>query len=193
MPALPVIADIIRCTISRSDGAGRTANNVLHFESAGYDEGALMTALNANVDRAMWDCVWDGYTVITINLLPLDGVSATHTFTPDTPLDWTGEATGDQIPQVAGILKLRTGVRGRSQRGRLYLGACGESIVSQGFLASGTRDEMELKWNTFQNDMHTDGFDQVVASYTLGTALPVSSSVMELACGTQRRRQSQLR
>jgi hypothetical protein len=193
MPGLPIIEDVVRVAVTRDDGGGRTASNVMHFHSAGFDEGTLWAALQANVDRAMWDCVWNGYTVITVDMLPLDGVSATHTYTPDTPLDWTGEAAGDCIPAVAGLLKLRTGVRGRSHRGRLFLGAVGESIVSQGFLATGTRDEMELKWNEFQNGMHTAGFDQLVASYTEGTALPVANSVMEIAVATQRRRQDQLR
>lgn len=193
MGALPVIADVIRTTIHREDGQGRSANNVLHFESTGYDVAALNTNLQASVTRTLWDPIWAGYGAITLNYLPLDGTSATTTIIPTTMLDFTGEGTGELIPAEAALIKLRTGQRGRSHRGRIYLGGIGEDRNVNGAITTATVTELQSDWTDFVDDMATAGTPLVVASYKLATAHTVTSIVAETIAGTQRRRQSQLR
>ena len=193
MPALPVITDVIRTTVHREDGQGRSANNVMHFLSPGYDVNALdLNFQTANV-RAMWDPIWDGYGFITLNYLPLDGTSATTTIIPGVPADFTGEGTGELIPAESALIKLRTGLRGRSHRGRIYLGGIGEDRNQDGANTSATVSELQDVWSTFVSDMDTAGTPLHVASYTLATSSPVVSVLAETIAGTQRRRQSQLR
>jgi hypothetical protein len=191
--SLPVIANVIRTTISRLDGQGRSAHNVMHFHSDSYSVSGLDTALQANVDRAMWDPVWEGYGAITLNYLPLDGTSATTTVIPTTMTDWTGEGTGELIPASAALIKLKTGLRGREHRGRIYLGGIAESVQSAGAIASATVTELQSKWSTFVEDMFTSSCPLLVASYKLATASEVQFITAETMAGTQRRRQTQLR
>lgn len=188
-----MIADCIRTTISRLDGTGKSAHNVLHFRSVDYDVASLDAALQANVVRAMWDPIWEGYGAITLNYLPLDGTSATTTIIPTTMTDFTGEGSGELIPASSALIKLRTGERGREHRGRIYLGGIGEDRQVAGAITTATVTELQSVWDTFTADMVTALHPLGVASYKLAELNDVTSIVAETMAGTQRRRQSQLR
>src|ERR1041384_2513624 len=124
MPPLPVIADVFRGVLRWSNGGlGAHAVNVLnvHTNASGKTAQQVYTCLDAHVTASMWGFVSTGASVITVDILPLDGSSATQSFSTGGVAKWTGTATGETIPQVAEIIKLQTGIRGPSHRGRIYL------------------------------------------------------------------------
>ena len=115
---LPVISGVRRCSIIGSMGAQEIVN-VVHVvggssdADASDDVGAAWTAMMAEHGVISSD-----YTAHSINVLLLDGSSATSSFIP---AGWSlaGSNVGASVPaQVAMIFTLRTALGGRSRRGR---------------------------------------------------------------------------
>jgi hypothetical protein len=138
----------------------------------------------------MWDVMNASTTCFEIDITPLDGVSATYVYVPATPSHWAAGATsGDNLPQVAAIVKLQTALRGRSHRGRVFLPFVAEGKVANGVLASGNVTNVQSGWSSFVSSLSGGGFTLVVASYTVGHKFDVTSVVAESLAATQRRRQ----
>jgi hypothetical protein len=190
MPPLPVINDVYRVALEWVDAAGRTAVNVLHVHAPALTPSAIATAFSDNVTDNMLLSVVDDATVDRYAITPLDGVSATEVFTA---ANWTGGGSGDQIPQVAGLVSLRTPLRGREHRGRIYLPYGAEGGQSDGRWIGDTLTAPGPAWTTFATVMDGAGATLVVASYKLSTATAVSSLNWESHTATQRRRQERVR
>jgi hypothetical protein len=197
---LPVITGVYRASfIWESSQFPGNAVNVMHFQGLGttHTPSDLVTALNASVTSTMWFPI-GAATITTLNIIALDGTSATETHPTSGGVKWSGGQSGDMTAQVAAIIKLQTGLRGRNRRGRVYLPWLSEVAVSHGSLVSGMTDTVTPAWTTFQEAMQTGAppnFVLGVASYDRahnGAAPafhPATNLVCESLTATQRRRQ----
>jgi hypothetical protein len=213
MAPLPVIDGIHRVAFQWRIGAGgQTAVNVMHFHGASVDPGGLRTAIDTNVTATMWTGIVSTAAVYQLTITPLDGASATQLFSVS-GTKWAGTITGsDFVPQAAAIVSLRTALRGRRNRGRIYLPFYSEQNIQNGTVF-GTLTAVQAAWDAFRAAMKTASWPLHIASYghslhrtrspgggyvlTPVTWPPVSNEVIsssyELNLGTQRRRQSRLR
>jgi len=132
----------------------------------------------------------NGVTMESVDIIALDGASATQPFAITNSAD--GQATGEILPAYAAVVGLHTNHRGPQGRGRIYLGPIGESASVHGFLPTESPGEITTAWSDFANDMQGDGFTLVVASYVHEVAYTVSGISVRQALGVQRRRQNQL-
>jgi hypothetical protein len=187
---LPVINDVFRCSFEWTYGTSTlAATNVLHFRASGLNPATLATALDAHITTAMWSFQNTNSKVAQINITPLDGSSVTFPFVTGGGAKYTGSGGGlDMMVQVCNIVKLVTGKRGRSYRGRLYLPWVAEGKQTDGTLDATTVTACDTAWIAFHTAMTAAGADLVVASYTLATAEDVVGVIVERSVATQRRR-----
>lgn len=166
---LPIIADVFRVTLNWVDSlTPQGAHNVLHFKTSASGKTPLevYSCLNTHVTQAMWDFTTTQASVASVSVTPLDGTSAAVQFATASPAKWTGGGTGNAIPQVAGVVKFATGLRGSANRGRIFLPYVGEGEYDQGNLADVAA--LTTAWVTFLNDIITDGTTPMalgIASY----------------------------
>lgn len=201
---LPTIPGEWRVALNWHTSGGLTATNVMHIGTAtsGVFPPAVMALLDAHVTAAMWGTVGGQWSVGDVAITALDGTSSTHHFIPASPSHWEGGTGGDVVPGVASIVKLTTGVRGRANRGRLFLPSPAESQMANGRLTDGTEVTAGVAWNAFQAALVADATTPAaldVASYDRrhsgagahGTG--VQTIIVEQVLATQRRRQTRLR
>lgn len=187
MPPLPTIADTYRVTLNWNAAHGVEPRNVLHFRKASSDEADLAAALEDHFGDAMWEPVQQDWAFTTVDILKLDGTSATQVF----PVPAQGSLTsGDGIVEAACIISLRTAQRGSRGRGRIFLGPLAESKQSQGIYTGGTT--VGAVWAAFADNMFLDSWELVVASYVHADAHRVSSIHNDSVIGLQKRRRDQL-
>lgn len=198
MATLPVIPDGFRVALNWSNSGGGYAVNVMHFVTLGLDKTAtqVWTNLNDKISANLWEYIGTTLSVATVDITPLDGLSATETFATGTPAKWTGKVNGDVIPQMAGVIKLTTPFRGRSARGRLYLPGICESQQNNGTLLNTSVATAQTAWTAFVAAVEADAttpMAMVVASYKNASAAAVTGVTVESKAGTQRRRMTRLR
>ena len=187
---LPVIANTFRVALLWKTGGGLVAVNVIHVRSTTLDPTGIFLALSGTVTQDTWSYVASAAHVDEVHITPLDGVSATQVFLTAGGVQWQGSAGGDFIPASCSIVSLRTGTRGRSFRGRVYLPFLVEGQQQNGVLSAGGLANWQEAWDDMIGDL---GATLVVASYKLRVATAVTSALCEGLAATQRRRQSQLR
>ena len=191
MTPLPIIGDTLRVALQWTDPVfPRKSVNVMHFHSVGYAMSTFWTALDANVTALMWGHTGTNSQIDQVTIIPLDGGGAGLIQATGGPAKWRGtDSSNVPIPQASAIVKLTTGTRGRSNRGRVYLPWVNEDIAAAGQLDATRRSAMNGAWATFRSAMLAAGFPLVVASYKHSTALNVLATDVEAYLGTQRRRQ----
>jgi hypothetical protein len=189
---LPVIANTYRVAFNwTNDANAQIAENVMHFIAPGSSALAVAEAIDGAVTSAMFQTIASNAGCDTLSVTPLDGTSATLNYTT-TSEHFTGSASGDFSPASAVVVSLGTGLRGRSHRGRLYLGFTAEGVISDGSIEAGTASSLQAAWLAFIDELDA-GVTWAVASYKLATAQAVSSVGVKAAIGTQRRRQTRVR
>lgn len=198
MAHLPVIANVTRCALNWTHSDGQIATNVIHIlgPGGGYTDAQLRAGLDAAMDAAQWGSASVNATVSDLALTPLDGSSATTHSPPATPSKWTGGNPDPFSPATAVIVKLQTGFRGRSKRGRIFVPFTSTTVLTDGAVESATATNMATAWQDFQDDLNagTPSFTMVVASYKLASEEVVIPPIsVELVAATQRRRQGRLR
>jgi hypothetical protein len=188
---LPVIANTVRVSLNWiAPASSLTAANVLHFRKSGGTASDLVTKIDSHVAAGMWGTVSHLAQVDNIVATPLDGGTVSATLPTGSPTKWQGAGgSGDFIPQAATVIKLLTGKRGRSYRGRIFLPFLPEASQSQGNIVTGDVDAEAAAWVTFQTAMIADGWIPVVASYVHATAEAITGVSGEYKAATQRRRQ----
>ena len=192
-----MIADTYRVTLPWQDvgvTVGVKPVNVLHVHNptaiASSVATDIATVLAAHA-AAMFDTLYTGLTLPGIVVLPLDGVSSEiEEAVSGSP---HGGGSGGVLPAVATVVSLHTAQRGSRGRGRVYVGPMGETQVSNGSVAGASLSTMLAGWGAFQGGLAALGSDFCVASYKHADQHPVSSIRLDTLCGTQRRRQNQLR
>lgn len=193
MGHLPIISNVYRVALIWSSVEGGSAVNVMHFQRASSTAATVANTIDANVSAGMWSAQTTDTKVVQINVTPLDGSSATYQLAV-TGAKWAGTAgPTDVIPQGANIVKITTGQRGKSYRGRLFLPFVCESQSANGVIGSGAVTAGQTAWTAFLNAMSTATQPLVVASYKLGTYTLASSVIYETKMATQRRRMTRLR
>lgn len=168
------------------------AVNVLHFHQDTANPNDLFIKLDAHLDPRMWNCVSTSQRIVELDLTVLDGSTATVSFIPPNTTKWKGSAGGENIPALAAVVKKTTAIRGRTGRGRTYVGPATESENDGGRLLSTTATNLAAGWTAFQSAMIADDIREVVASYKDGTAFTVLNYTVRNAYGTMRMRQSRL-
>lgn len=186
---LPIIADTYICAISYVCGTVPFANVLCVSKPAS----------NAALVGAAFESCW----FATNSFNKLTSTTMTYKTIRTTPLDGSGLAdirditarTGGIVGNVApanvcGLFTFRTGTRGRSYRGRMYLGA----VQSVYLNANGTQWQSSYitAANTaitaWQGALVTNGLTHEVLSRKLGVATPVLQIVPRQYIGSQRDR-----
>lgn len=192
---LPVISNIWRCAFVWSDGAGQRAVNVMHFNDGDEtgDPLDLVAALVTNTQAHQFDGISEDCFVQELQITPLDGVGATRIEPLGFGSAWTGAGGADFMPQVACLVKLQTGLRGRSRRGRIFLPFISEGGVTDGHLAGTWATDGPTAWEAWRAAMATAHWELQVASYLDSISTSVTLATLEQFTATQRRRQSRNR
>lgn len=194
---LPIIADTIRGAIE-----GHCANqhhwaNVMHFRKTGALTFAAAIALLDPILFATYNTAsgggqpWKAYAptaagVERAEYTPLDGTSATTVVTHTL----AGTGVAEALPaSVSLVVTLRTALRGRSHRGRVYTGPYAEdSNTALGVPLGATLTGVQLQWADLITRLVGTGVSMVVASYKLATSENVTAVTTDSRWDTQRRR-----
>lgn len=196
---LPVIPNCYRIALPWQDLGGSVGVrpvNVIHVSSIGSTASAVGSVVAAELvlhGNLMFDVLYTGLTLPSINVLALDGVSAgvDVAVSPSTH----GGGGGGVLPQVAAVVSFHTGHRGSQGRGRCYVGPMGETQVDNGHVTPVSAGNMLTAWQAFQTGLNAaiPNCTHGVASYKHAAFYPITNLRLDSVCGTQRRRQNQLR
>ena len=190
---LPIITNVFRTTLNWQITGGPAAHTVMHFNCATGGTAAVFAALSTNVTSTMWMAQIGTCLITSVSILPLDGIAATVIYSTGSGTKWGGPQVGDYVVAPSVLVKLTTGARGPSHRGRAFLPYPAEAAIANGALSGSTQGSMQTAWNTFYTAMSSAAVIPVVASYKHSTATNVQSYFVENLLGSQRRRQSRLR
>lgn len=180
---------------------GQTFVNVLHFKkTSGSIDAAALTALNTELTKLYGGASYGGGGVNLLNNCPAATVTLDVTYTP---LDGsaastvlaiaaTGSGTTDLLPgETCPIITLRTALRGRSFRGRVYLPAQHDtSQSSTGAVGTGVITAYNAQLAGFITALTAINWQWVVASYLLSQATPVTTALLRNYYAVQRRRRA---
>lgn len=167
MPFVP-INDAIKAVITFENTAGNQAVNVLYFqdEAAGSPATRLALLQADIVDwlGTSWDTVANqDWSAVGLDLRYMN--SETDYFLT-TGLDIPGLLTGNPMPsEVTIAISLRTGLTGRSYRGRLYHVGIGEDNTEGDFISDGYRTNLIAAYASLVADPQTNDFYWGVASF----------------------------
>ena len=197
MPPLPVITNVFRVTLPwQSASQVVKPVNVFHVRTTSASLSAIGTLLAGQLAAHggdMFNALYTGYTLPSIEILPLDGVTTTYLQAVTGMTAPSG--SGGVLPALAQVVSFHTTQRGSRGRGRLYCGPVGETQVNDGSMNSTTNATTLGGWQAFITGISggTPSTNLVVASYVHADAHDVTSIRVDTVCGTQRRRQNQLR
>ena len=192
MPGPIIIANAFLVTLDWSRYLGVQPRNVLGFTSTG-DKVHVGTVVAASVTTSMFDNMEAGHILKSVTALPLDGASASY-IAPVSGV--AGAQTVNHIePPLAGIVSMKTALRGPAHRGRVYVGPCSTQAILDGVILVGIVSAMQTAWNNFlaRCVAATPPVVPVVVSRKHLTTAVIGQGVVEATAGTQRRRQTQLR
>jgi len=196
MAPIPTIPNVYRIQVEWDSTVAVTPVNVFHVRALSGTASAIgtavATALSAHTPQ-MWDPLYTGIIAHSILVTPLDGTTAGFDVPLGTPID--GGGSGGLLPQVCAVVSLKSTQRGSRGRGRMYVGPVGETQVTDGNLAGTSQSNMLTAWGAFVNSLNsgTPSIQLVIASYKHADAHDVTNIRVDTVCGTQRRRQNQLR
>lgn len=197
MPSLPIISGVYRLANNYTCGEGTFTNIWWLDVGASVDPEGLgndfIDAYTYSTTPSMKALHSSAVTFVDVVVTPLDGTSSSQTVQYGAGVHGTG-TTPPVSAQTAGIITWETGDRGRSNRGRTYLGG----------LPAGLLDSDGARWSTsFTTDANSwiptfvdrllnhsssgsVGLD--VVSIKNGTAKPIVSWTPRRYTGTIRRR-----
>src|SRR6185503_9051010 len=135
---------------------GPPTHNVIHImkdPARSYTYlGDNFAARLAEVDvNGLASAIGTEYRLDSVDITPLDGTSVTRHIARGSSSWPVGESGAEIIPQACALVKLETAVRGRSYRGRIYIGAVGETAQYVFFLDDTPRDNMTAAWVDLAN------------------------------------------
>lgn len=185
---LPIIPFCFRCVFHwNSLGGADHAVSVQHFSSPDLALDSVAAAIDASVQTHQFEGLTDDTIAETVDVTPLDGTTATQTFGLN---NWHGSSgSGDPLIGQAIMVEGQTGIRGPSNRGRLFLPSPVESVVTTGELILANANEIAAAWNDYQTALIAADLAMGVASYTLQVFNPYVSFKVPTRLGRIRRRQ----
>jgi hypothetical protein len=190
MAALPVIPGVYLISISYVQGESQLANVFSVLSSSPTTPTDVATHVQGAwfLTNSIADQQSNIVTYNQLSVTPLDGSSL------PTLVDLTAEsggiAGGLSAVQSCLVTTFRTNERGRSGRGRMFLGG----IPSAGLNSDSTRwdtspvNNMNTAWGIFMGDLLTHDLSMVVLSRKLGDARVITDRRVNSYLGTQRRR-----
>jgi hypothetical protein len=198
---LPVITNVVRVACIGHTSLGTRFINVLHLaRTAGTASAADFPGLVTELNRLYGGATYGGGG---LNLLSVTNASCAleqYQFTllngsaATVPLTATAAGTGAVAAapaEVAMVITLRTGIRGRSFRGRMYLPSPTVSnLLANGNLGAGMLTAFPIQCSGFNTALAALTYTWVVASYLHATAQAITSWTMDAAPDVQRRRKS---
>jgi hypothetical protein len=190
---MPVIPHVYRVAINHKGSSGVHTTNVIHVRMPDDpSEAGVIATLDAQAGtNNLFGPVASGYASAgtTLAVTKLDGVSPTVE-SPVTATAWDCAGSGDPVPEAALGLTLRTAKRGRSFRGRLFIGPLTEAAINNGIVSSSIVTGLSSSWSTFATDIAGagTGYALVVASYHLSSAENVTNVEGHFDMRTQRQR-----
>lgn len=188
---VPVLPNVWQARLVWSSAsAPRRAVNDLYFldEFSAYAADGVNGALAANFSVDMWKNVTSAASISNIQITKLDGVTASTDFLTGSGAQYTGDGDTDLILQGSQVVTLRTGLIGRSHRGRIYLPWIGGGNQISGVINAGDTVIAQAGWTAFHGGMTTAGLPPVVVSRVLNASFPVTSITVQPFLKTQRRR-----
>lgn len=193
MPPLPTIPGVFRITLPFVGVEGVNPANVFHFDTELTDLDDIGAAFDTGwqaaraVDEPLW-VMTDTCIASTIDILPLDGASATHTYTLGTVIQ--GNSSGDFIPEAAAVVSLKTAQRGARGRGRKFIGPLCESRQADGKIPGVDIDHLRDGWTALLSEFSDPVADirLGIASYVHADFHPVTSFAVDSFTGVLRRR-----
>jgi hypothetical protein len=193
---LPVIADVIRTSVEGVTNQGHHWANVLHFRKVGATSFAAAIAtldplllnhytVNSGAGLNFRTFLPTVASIQAFRYTPLDGVTASTVISHVLAgLD----AAEPLAPSLCVVCTLRTALRGRSNRGRAYIGPFTESQNNFGSVNPILATGFAVQWNNFLATLVGTGLSLVVASYLHSSATNVTSVTVDTKWDTQRRR-----
>lgn len=178
---------------------GELIVNVYHFTTASPITTVNLTALAAVLaDMFITDMAGLYSTdlslqqVVATDVSEADGIQIVY----NTGLPVAGGSANDSAPNnVAVVMSLRTGLTGRSRRGRNYYGGIDETLIAGNTPSAGFQSNMFTANDNMQLAADTLGFTWVVASYRhLGAprvtalATPITTLIMDARSDSMRKR-----
>lgn len=200
MPPLPPTPGVTRAVLNATLN-GIPVANVLHFDQPGGGTSPNPANLAARLAgwwaASMKTLVTSNYSLVNVTTTDLDPAGAPSTIYT-TGLPNSGTLSGDSLPgNCALVISLRTALRGRSYRGRIYHCGLGESQTLLNQVQVPARDSIRTAWDqllTFVQAGQPDYRLGVLSYYTNGTLrsqglfTPVVSTSADTRIDTQRRR-----
>jgi len=203
---LPVIPNMVQVAITYGPAAW-FCTNVLNCDTAEDDLQVIAAAVADGwyLENSIATLQSNDVDLIQVAVTPFDGASGATVFSP-AEIGNEGStgvvASAPVSPQVAGVITWRTGLGGRSFRGRSYVGGFGQLAVDEvtGTVATGSQDEWSAAPGVFMGAIGTfAGIELVVLSLIEDgverespLANVVTSYVSRNAMRTQRRRASRV-
>lgn len=194
---LPVIANTFRTTVRGTTPDGDQWVNVLHFRKSGalsfpaavaiLDPLLLSHYQTNNGAGSSWRSnAPTSSAIVDFAYTPLDGSSATTVIAHGL----AGASAGTVIPaNAAFVITLRTGLRGRSFRGRVFQGPLQSNFIgATGRTSAAIALSIATQWNNFLTALVGTGVSLVVASYNLSIATDVATCTTDTRIDSARRR-----
>jgi hypothetical protein len=132
------VPDGCKVTWAYTDGDTVCSNTLWYTQPGAWDQAdmtALATAINNRLTADFDNLISEDFSGIDVKAYDMrsqDGPVSTVTST------WEGQVVGEAAPaQCAGVVTLRTGNRGRSGRGRIYIGGLSNTNITTNELSSG--------------------------------------------------------
>lgn len=193
MPHLPVIADVFRVAIVHGTADNKRSVNVINVRTtSGRTPSQVAHDLDLSVTTLHpFIALHSAYNIdhVKLQVTKLDGVSPTIEATPTDPA-WGGGTGGDAVPEAALGMTIRTAKRGRSFRGRLFIGPVSESEINDGLFTGTQPADTSAAWSAWATAFNATGSagEFGVASYKLAQFNPVTEFETHLGVRTQRPR-----
>ena len=192
---LPVIGNVFRCTVNQQLASFPMANvfHVFNSSSPSPDDVALAVAGSWAGTNSLTSVQSTGVAYLSVDVIPLDGATGSASVDFSTAPHQGGQHAGEPVPpQVAATISVSTNGRGRSRRGRMYVGGIPLSYI----------DEDTLQWDLSSYGEILGAFDTFVgllqdadpnlffgvASYLHASFATATSWTLSPQTGTQRLR-----
>lgn len=191
MSPLPVIANTYRITLNYATADGIRPVNVFHVRGGPYTDVEVGQQIEGAFVDNMLSPVPARYEPTHLSILRLDGTAATLEYGRTDENALCGyDGSSQAVLEGALCLTLRTGVRGPSGRGRVFIGPVAEAAVGNGLFTGTDPSQVVEAWEEFRTVLNTGPtpMEHVVASYTHAVAREVTVYSASAPMAYQKRR-----